>query len=98
MIIIAGTFDFDPADRDAFLAATEPLMRASLAENGCHAYSFSADRLDPGRVNLYELWDDDASLERHRETEHYRGFGQNMANSNRKGMNIRQFNATEVPR
>ncbi len=98
MIIIAGTFEFDPADREAFLAATEPLMQASRAEDGCHAYSFVADRLDPGLVNLYELWEDDASLDRHRETDHYKGFGQIMAESKRKGMSIRQFNATEVPR
>jgi quinol monooxygenase YgiN len=97
MIIIAGTFDFEPADREAFLEATVELVRASNAEEGCHAYTFAADPHDAGRVWLYELWDDN-TLDRHRDTPHYKTFGPILANAKAKTITVRQFNAVEVPR
>ncbi len=65
MIIVAGTFEVEPSERQAFLDSRAEVMRASRAEAGCRAYVFSADPLEPGRVQLYELWDDQASLDAH---------------------------------
>ena len=57
MIVVGGTFEFDPAHRDAFIAGRYEMMRNSRAEPGCLEYVFSADPLDAGRVVLYERWD-----------------------------------------
>ena len=65
MIIVSGTFEVDPAQRDAFLAERLDRMRASRAEAGCLDYTFSADPLEPGRVVLFERWEDQASLDAH---------------------------------
>ena len=52
MIIIAGTIDLaDPAKRDE--------------EPGCRAYVFAADPCVPGRIAVYELWEDEGSLAAH---------------------------------
>jgi quinol monooxygenase YgiN len=65
MLIIAGTFDIDPARRDEFIAGKEAAMRESRAEAGCTAYVMSADPLEPGRVYLYERWESKEHLAPH---------------------------------
>src|SRR3954454_10798164 len=65
MLIIAGTFEVDPARRDEFLAQKEAGMRESRAEAGCIAYVLSADPLEPGRVCLYERWESKQHLAPH---------------------------------
>lgn len=65
MLIVAGVFEMEPADREAFLAGREEAMRISRGEQGCQAYVFSADPLEPGRVHLFEIWDSEADLAAH---------------------------------
>ena len=65
MIIVAGTFEVEPDQRDEFLAGRHDGMRQSRAEPGCREYTLSADPLDPGRVMLFELWEDQGSLDAH---------------------------------
>lgn len=65
MVIVAGVFTVDPAQREAFLAGRLERMRTSRAERGCLEYTFSADPLDPGRVVLYERWASQADLDAH---------------------------------
>lgn len=65
MIIVAGAFEVDPAQRTAFLAGREEVMRRSRGEDGCLEYTFSADPLDPGRVVLFERWASQEALDAH---------------------------------
>ena len=73
MIVIAGTIDFaDAGARDAAVAATAELQRATRdGEPGCLAYCFAADPVEPARVQVYELWLDEASLAAHFEHANY---------------------------
>jgi quinol monooxygenase YgiN len=65
MLLVTGTFTFDPADRDAFVAAAVEGMERSRAEDGCEEYVMAADPLDPARVVLSERWRDRAALDAH---------------------------------
>jgi quinol monooxygenase YgiN len=65
VLIVAGHFDIDPADRDAFLEARSPAMTSTRSEGGCLEYVMSADPIDPARVVLFERWEDQASLDAH---------------------------------
>ena len=65
MIIISGTFELEPEQRDAYIASRHEGMRTSRAEAGCIEYTFAADPLEPGRVVLFERWEDQASLDAH---------------------------------
>ena len=49
MVIVAGTIELDPDQREAFLAGRIDGMRTSRAEPGCLEYIFSADPTDPRR-------------------------------------------------
>ena len=64
-VIVTGTFELAPEDRDAFLAGREAGMRTSRAEDGCVAYVFAADPLEPGRVVLFEEWASEEALAAH---------------------------------
>lgn len=73
MIIIAGTIDFDSADsRDQAIELGRPLQQATRDdEPGCQAYCFAADPCVDTRIQVYELWDDEASLAAHFEHPNY---------------------------
>jgi quinol monooxygenase YgiN len=73
MIIIAGTLDLaNPDDRDALVAAAVEFQKATRDEEpGCEAYCFGADPVEPGRIQIYELWTDQASLAAHFEHPNY---------------------------
>ena len=65
MVIVGGTFEFEPALRDKFIESRVDMMRTSRSEPGCIEYTFGADPLDPGRVILFEKWEDQAALDAH---------------------------------
>ena len=67
MIIIAGTIDLvDPNKRDEALVFARKLQQKTRDEEpGCLAYVFSADPCVAGRLAVYELWQDEASLAAH---------------------------------
>lgn len=67
MIIIAGTIDLaDHAKRDEAIERAKPLQQATRDEEpGCLAYVFSADPCVPGRIAVYELWENETSLAAH---------------------------------
>jgi quinol monooxygenase YgiN len=64
-VIVAGWIDFEPADREAALAAFSAVVAASREEPGCVDYTFTPDLDLPGRVRVFEHWVSDAALTEH---------------------------------
>lgn len=69
-IIIAGTVRVPPENLARFKPHMEAMLAASRAEDGCHAYSYAIDVLDPGLVRVFEAWRDQACLDAHFQTPH----------------------------
>lgn len=65
MLIVAGHFEVDPADQDAFVAGRVDAMVRTRAEAGCLEYVMSADPVDTSRVMLFERWADQAAFDAH---------------------------------
>ena len=65
MVIVAGWFEVDPSERDAFVVDRVEAMIRSRAEQGCIEYVIAADPVDPGRAVLYERWESQADLDAH---------------------------------
>lgn len=65
MVIVGGTFEVDPNERERFLSSRHRMMRASRAEAGCLEYTFAADPIDPGRIVLFERWENQEALDAH---------------------------------
>ena len=72
-IIIAATLDFaTEAKRDEAVRLTTPVQMGTRTEEpGCHAYCFAADPGVPTRIQVYELWEDDASVHAHFQHPYY---------------------------
>jgi quinol monooxygenase YgiN len=71
MIVITGTIRI-PADKLAEARAPlGALIEATRREDGCLAYSFGEDVLDPGLMVAAEAWLDGAALGAHLNTPHF---------------------------
>jgi quinol monooxygenase YgiN len=62
MIIIAGYTRTDAEKRDSAVEAFRGMVERARAYDGC-LFSISADAVDPERVNLFECWRDQATLD-----------------------------------
>lgn len=65
MVIVLGSFDVAPADREAFISGAQPHAAASRGDQGCVEFTIAADSADPGRVIYVEMWDTQADLDAH---------------------------------
>lgn len=65
MLIVAGTFEVVPDQRDAFIASRTAQMRESRAETGCLDYVMCADPVEANRVYLFERWETSEDLAVH---------------------------------
>lgn len=65
MLLIIGTVRLPPERLGEAKVAMARMIAATRAEDGCLAYSYSEDVLEPGLIHVIERWQDRASLERH---------------------------------
>ncbi len=63
MIIIAGYTLTEADKRDSAVAAFAELVARAREHGGCLDVSISADSVDPERINVFELWSDQQSLD-----------------------------------
>ena len=63
MIILAGYTRTDAEKRDSAVKAFRGLVGRARAYDGCLDFSISADAIDPERVNLFECWRDQTTLD-----------------------------------
>ena len=97
MLIVAGTFRFDPDKLDAVVALQGPLMEEVRAEAGCQAYVFSNDTQDPGVQHLFEIWDDEASLAAHARAPHMAAYREAMqALGAMQSREIKRYDVSDV--
>ncbi len=64
-VIIAGTVDVDPAQRDQAIRDAKPLIDEALGEPGCIAYEWTFDAFEPGRIHVFEAWESEETLSAH---------------------------------
>lgn len=63
MIIIAGHTIVDASKRDSSVQAFADMVERARRHDGCLDLSISPDSVDPERVNLFECWRDQQSLD-----------------------------------
>ncbi|GLQ57201.1 putative quinol monooxygenase [Devosia nitrariae] len=63
MIIIAGHSRAKNAiERDAAVSAFADMVETARQQDGCLDFAITADSLDPERVNIFECWRDQQTL------------------------------------
>ncbi len=91
MIIIAGSVEVDPERREAALEAGRPHMEATRAQKGCLDYVWSADILVPGRLYVYERWENAEDLAAHLDGPHYLAMRDTIAAHGLRGADVSKF-------
>jgi quinol monooxygenase YgiN len=70
-IIISATIDLPPENLQAALEKSRPLIEGAQTETGCLAYDWTIDPSHPGRIRVFELWENEAALAAHFKSEWY---------------------------
>ena len=67
--------EIEPAQMDAFVAATREVGQASVrSEDGCIALYAVVEKDNPARVRVFEIYRDATAYEAHVQTTHFRKF------------------------
>ena len=95
MIIIMGTVKLAPDRLEAAKPAMQRMVEASRAEEGCIAYAYAQDLLDPETIHVVEQWRDRAALTEHFATPHMAEWRGVMGDLGLTGRDLRVFEADE---
>ena len=91
VIIIAGTVDVDPEQRDAALEAARVHQEATRKNPGCLDYVWSADLLTPGRIYVFERWASREALEEHFASPHFPAMRDAIAAHGIRGLDVAKY-------
>jgi autoinducer 2-degrading protein len=78
--INAVDLDINPADTAKFLEFVKENGAASVKEPGCREFNITVLAKDPNHVFLFEVYDNEAALNAHRTTDHFKKFAAATAN------------------
>ena len=70
MLLVVGTIRLSPENLERARPAMRRLVEATRQEDGCLAYNYSEDLLDPGLVHIDEIWTEQARLDSHLKAPH----------------------------
>jgi len=74
MIVLHVSLPIDPARRDEALELIDGLVDQSNREEGAIDYRAAVDIQDENTIRIFEQYEDEAALEAHTNTDHYRAF------------------------
>ena len=77
--INAVELDIVPADLEKFKAAIQKNAAASVKEPGCRQFDVLFEDGNPHHVFLYEVYDDAAALDSHRQQPHFKTYWETTA-------------------
>lgn len=72
--IHAVDIDVVPGQIDNYLAALKENGAASVKEPGCREFDITVSQKDANHVFIFEVYDDAAAAQVHRETEHFKKY------------------------
>ena len=74
MFNIIGVLSINPNSGDKLAQLLSPLLAASRKDPGCIGYDCKRDELNADTYLFIETWKDDASLDAHMQTAHFKTF------------------------
>jgi autoinducer 2-degrading protein len=66
--------DILPGQIDNYLAALQENGAASVHEPGCRDFIITVSQKDPNHVFIFEVYDDTAAFEAHRQSDHFKKY------------------------
>jgi (4S)-4-hydroxy-5-phosphonooxypentane-2,3-dione isomerase len=95
LTVVAVDIDVVPGEMDNYLAAIKENGAASVQEPGCRAFNIAVSQKDANHVLLYEVYDNDAAVEAHRATDHFKKYQATVAKMVAK-RELRAFSAVAM--
>ena len=93
----AVDLDIAPAEMAAFLVAIKENGAATVKEPGCRQFDIMVEAKNPNHVFLYEVYDNEAALTAHRNTDHFKKYaattGKMVTGRNVRAMTPVAFNS-----
>ena len=93
----AVDLDIAPAEMAAFLVAIKENGAATVKEPGCREFDIMVEAKNPNHVFLYEVYDNEAALTAHRNTDHFKKYmattGKMVTGRNVRAMTPVAFNS-----
>ena len=74
LFINAVFLEINPADMPKFMEAIKENGAASVKEPGCRTFNIHVSAKDPNQVFLYEVYDNAAALDSHRQSAHFKKY------------------------
>ena len=74
VMVVDGDGQHTMADAPKFLEAIKANGAASVKEPGCRMFNIHVSAKDPNHVFLYEVYDNAAALDSHRQTDHFKKY------------------------
>jgi quinol monooxygenase YgiN len=90
-VVIAGEVEFPPENRAAALQGAIPLIEMALAQKGCLHYAWTASPSHPGRVHVFEEWEDQNDLAKHLAGPAYAGMISHLSGYTILAANTRKY-------
>jgi len=95
MLIVLAKAQVGEGSLEPAMAAIAEMVAASNAEEGCIAYAFTQDLLEPGIIHIVEKWKDEAALASHFATPHMAAFGAAIGGLDFKVIEALKFHADD---
>jgi quinol monooxygenase YgiN len=92
-VIVIGQFRFPPENMEGARPAMRKVMLATRAENGCVAYNYAEDVIDPGLIRVSEVWETREQLAAHLQTAHMAVWAEKRAALGLSGRDIAVYQA-----
>jgi quinol monooxygenase YgiN len=80
LYVNAVDLDIVPAEMDKYMAAIKENGAAAVKEPGCREFNITVQANNPNHVFLFEVYDNEAALQAHRATEHFKKYQATTAN------------------
>ncbi len=91
MITIVATFKLKHNNIEAFKAVIKPLITQTLLEPGNISYELYVSRTDKSVFTLIEVWQDEAAIDLHNNTEHFLTYVPQLVNLCAEAPSITQY-------
>jgi quinol monooxygenase YgiN len=73
-IAVSGTLRARRGATLPVLAAMAGMTQSTRAEEGCEVYSYAIDVFEPTTIRIFEIWRDEASFRKHRQSNHLKAW------------------------
>ena len=80
LFVAAIDLDIVPAEIEKFKAALKENAAASVKEPGCREFNIHVLASNPNHIFIYEVYDNEATSQAHRQTDHFKKYAATTAN------------------